>query len=105
MHPRRHRREQGPDNGWPRLSRGEGRRRHGLEADRSVEDDEVEDHGLHPVRNELMIKHPDFDPDVTLHLGNLEESLVARQVVILEDEDAPDKDVPGDRLTLELEVS
>ncbi len=30
-----------------------------------------------------MIEHPDLDPDVTLHLGNLQEGLVTDQVLVL----------------------
>ena len=52
-----------------------------------------------------MIEHPDLDPDVTLHLGDLEEGLVAGHVLVLEHEDAPDADLPVDRLALEFEVA
>src|SRR5580658_297640 len=100
-----HGRKQGSHDNRPGSSRDEGRRRGHLVTHGRVENYEIEHHRPEQFRNELMIQHADVDADITLHLRNLHERLVASQVLALEDEDAPDRDLAGDRLALKIQIT
>jgi hypothetical protein len=51
-----------------------------------------------------MIEPPHVDADITLHHGDLQKRLIAGQILILQNENAADGDLPLDRLTLEFQV-
>jgi hypothetical protein len=105
VNPGRHRREQGAENAGPRLAHGQLRGRRGLVTEDPVEHDEVEDDGPHPLRNILVIEHPDLYADILLILGHPPERLITCDLGVLEHKDAPNADLPGDRLTLEVEIT